>query len=149
MTEGGRQSAWLLSVGRHTVRSWRERSWRTGIRCRRWCAAHEPLAGYRIIETIYAAAGPLTDAKTPNLTRLLQLAARIAATTGAPPPPPAVTTLASRKSGAQLTAAARRLAALHTSRPVAPCTYTTGGTRASSTWQDQRGRSHAAGDESA
>jgi len=34
-------------------------------------AVHEPIAGYRIIEAAYAAAGTLIDAKTPNLTLLL------------------------------------------------------------------------------
>jgi Family of unknown function (DUF6493) len=78
-------------------------------------AAHEPIAGYRIIETVYAAASTLIAAKTPNLNRLLQLASRTATSTGTPPLPSAITALANLKTSSQLAAAARRLAASHTS----------------------------------
>lgn len=76
-------------------------------------ASPGPLAGYRIIETIFAAAGPLIAAKPANLHLLFELAARIGASTGTPEPPAAITGLAGHKASSRLVTGARRLAGSH------------------------------------
>lgn len=81
-------------------------------------AAQEPIAGYRIIETAFAAADALIPARPANLHLLLELAARIGATTGTPEPPAVITGLAAGKASSRLTGAARRLA--HVSNGPAP-----------------------------
>jgi hypothetical protein len=73
-------------------------------------ASPGPLAGYRIIETICAAAGALIPAKPANLHLLFELAARIGATTGMPELPAAITGLASQKGASRLVTEAQRLA---------------------------------------
>lgn len=73
-------------------------------------ASPDPLAGYRIIETIFAAAGALIAAKPANLHLLFGLAARIGAATGMPELPTALTGLASQKATSRLVTEARRLA---------------------------------------
>jgi len=73
-------------------------------------ASPDPLAGYRVIETIFAAAGALIPAKPANLHLLFELAARIGATTGIPELPAAITGLASQKATSRLVTEARRLA---------------------------------------
>jgi hypothetical protein len=72
-------------------------------------ASPRPLAGYRIIETVCAAAGALIPAKPANLHLLFELAARIGATTGTPELPAAITGLASQKATSRLVTEARRL----------------------------------------
>lgn len=74
-------------------------------------ASPEPLVGYRIIETLCAAADELIPAGPANLHQLFDLAARIAAATGTPVLPGAITGLAAQRSGSRLVAAARRLTA--------------------------------------
>jgi hypothetical protein len=73
-------------------------------------ACLEPLAGYRIVETVLAAAGALIPIRPPGLHLLLELAARIGASTGIPDLPGPVTAIAARRAGTQLVAASRRLA---------------------------------------
>ena len=73
-------------------------------------ASHGPLAGYRIIETVFAAADALIAAKPANLHLLFELAARIGATTGKPELPAAITGLAGQKATSRLVTEARRLA---------------------------------------
>jgi hypothetical protein len=73
-------------------------------------ASPDLLAGYRIIETVFAAAGALIAAKPANLHLLFELAARIGATTGMPELPAAITGLASQKATSRLVTEARRLA---------------------------------------
>jgi hypothetical protein len=72
-------------------------------------ASPDPLAGYRVIETIFAAASALIAAKPANLHLLFELAARIGATTGTPEPPAAITGLADQKATSRLVTEARRL----------------------------------------
>jgi hypothetical protein len=72
-------------------------------------ASSGPLAGYRIIETIFAAAGGLIAAKPANLHLLFELAARIGATTGMPELPAPIAGLASQKATSRLVTEARRL----------------------------------------
>jgi hypothetical protein len=73
-------------------------------------ASPAPLAGYRIIETVFAAASALIPAKPANLHLLFELAARIGAATGIPELPAAITWLASQKGTSRLMTEARRLA---------------------------------------
>jgi hypothetical protein len=72
-------------------------------------AAHDPTGAYRSIQTIYAAADDLVQAKPANLHLLLELAGQIGAATALPDPPASITALAAGKSATKLTAAARRL----------------------------------------
>jgi hypothetical protein len=81
-------------------------------------AQYEPLAAYRIVETVLAAGTSLIDNAPPNLHLLLELAARCAATVGAPAPPDALRWLADRKSKTKAVAAARRLMDGSTVSPV-------------------------------
>ncbi len=73
-------------------------------------ASPEPIAGYRIIETIFAAAEALIPTKPANLHLLFELAARISAATAMPELSGAIIGLAGRKTGSRLAAATRRLA---------------------------------------
>lgn len=72
-------------------------------------AAPDPVAGRRIVETTFAAAAQLIPARPANLQHLLELAARISATTGQPAPPAAITELAGQPGNTRLVTAARRM----------------------------------------
>ena len=72
-------------------------------------AMHEPAAGRRIAETVFAAADGLIPAKPANLHLLFELVARMGAAADLPEPPGAITRIAARKSSSRLAAAARHL----------------------------------------
>lgn len=73
-------------------------------------ASPEPIAGYRIIETVFAAAEALIPAKPANLHLLFELTAQLGAATATPELPGAITGLAGQKTSSRLVAATRRLA---------------------------------------
>jgi hypothetical protein len=75
-------------------------------------ASHEPTAGHRIVQTIFAAADGLIPARPANLHLMFELAAGIGAVTGTPPPTAAIIRVAAEKNGSKLAAAARRLVPL-------------------------------------
>jgi len=72
-------------------------------------ASHDPVAGRRIVQTIFAAADGLIPAKPANLHLMFDLAAGIGAVTGTPEPTAAIRRVAAEKNGSKLAAAARRL----------------------------------------
>jgi hypothetical protein len=73
-------------------------------------AAPEPLAGYRVVETVFAAADTLIPARPAGLHLLFELAVRTSAAVGQPAMAAALTDLAAQRSSSKLAAAARRLA---------------------------------------
>jgi hypothetical protein len=76
-------------------------------------ASHEQAAGQQIVAMVFAAADRLIPARPANLHLLLEIAARIGATTGIPEPPDAITRIAAAKGSTRLAAAARQISPRH------------------------------------
>ena len=72
-------------------------------------ASHEPAAGRRIAETVFAAADGLIPAKPANLHLLFELVAKMGAAASRPAPPGAIARIAAQRNSSRLVAAARHL----------------------------------------
>jgi hypothetical protein len=72
-------------------------------------ASRQPTSALMIARAVFASAGHLVSAKSPNLHLLLELAREIGAAVALPEPPESIVALAAEKGSTKLTAAARRL----------------------------------------
>jgi len=72
-------------------------------------ASREPASALRIVRTVFASAGHLVSANSPNLHLLLELTREIGAAIALPEPPESIVALAAGKDSTKLAAAARQL----------------------------------------
>ena len=72
-------------------------------------ASREPASALMIVRTVFASAGHLVSANSPNLHLLLELTREIGAAIALPEPPESIVALAAGKGSTKLAAAARQL----------------------------------------